>query len=429
MRTIPLGPKTADSIAELVQATDKRKKNWTEPKASSLRIAPRYNTIDCGRYSSRCTYRKYNYMPVVGSYAIIEGGLLHYFWSDEEPTVLEAPFGYIWSEDVNGICIISNDGKKDYHPTSDDLREYSKRHIRSLALANYRTRVRIKREAYKELRFIKKAQKEGARICLKDSLIAGNCRVGTEDFGKRHQLDPSKHYSPNKLLKIANGAASRVKLAVMAGLRRHRSEMKAGMCMLYDHLDGYNRVFEELSDVAKERALRKNYDWNIHDEWYYFVYDMWKEKLEAIGFEDAEIFFSGFSSQGDGACFDADINLDKLTNCMFYAATTYKEAKYWRAINIAVDRDLICGGSIYSVGNYSHENSRGFSIPEIYLQDVPVVDEFEKLLEQIDELRCTLSQEIYSSLSSEYDYLTSDEAIKESLIANECEFNDREDMI
>jgi hypothetical protein len=39
-------------------------------------------------------------------------------------------------------------------------------------------------------------------------------------------------------------------------------------------------------------------------------------------------------------------------------------------------------------------------------------------------MRLDLSQEIYKSLESEYDYLTSDEIIAESLIINEYEFTE-----
>ena len=40
--------------------------------------------------------------------------------------------------------------------------------------------------------------------------------------------------------------------------------------------------------------------------------DYVKISKEDLGFENAEIYYTGFWSQGDGLCFDADINLQKL---------------------------------------------------------------------------------------------------------------------
>lgn len=47
---------------------------------------------------------------------------------------------------------------------------------------------------------------------------------------------------------------------------------------------------------------------SYQNEWYDFIYDDWKETLENAGFINPEIHFSGFWSQGDGACFDAAVH-------------------------------------------------------------------------------------------------------------------------
>ena len=50
----------------------------------------------------------------------------------------------------------------------------------------------------------------------------------------------------------------------------------------------------------------------IDDHWYECVIEDWKAKLKRKGFHEAEIVFSGFGSQGDGASFTATIGSSKL---------------------------------------------------------------------------------------------------------------------
>lgn len=47
-------------------------------------------------------------------------------------------------------------------------------------------------------------------------------------------------------------------------------------------------------------------------DWFSCVLDFWQHALDQIGFENANISFSGFWSQGNGARFTATVNLDKL---------------------------------------------------------------------------------------------------------------------
>jgi hypothetical protein len=51
----------------------------------------------------------------------------------------------------------------------------------------------------------------------------------------------------------------------------------------------------------------------VNDEWAEYVFDLWIAALDEIGFEDAEIRYSGFCSQGDGASFTARVDLAKMS--------------------------------------------------------------------------------------------------------------------
>ena len=73
-------------------------------------------------------------------------------------------------------------------------------------------------------------------------------------------------------------------------------------------LNQEGKVTQKSIERAKAWLQEAATDFN----WYSDVLDIWKDALAQIGFEDAEISFSGFWSQGDGASFTATVDLDKL---------------------------------------------------------------------------------------------------------------------
>jgi hypothetical protein len=62
-------------------------------------------------------------------------------------------------------------------------------------------------------------------------------------------------------------------------------------------------AFSELSDDAQRHALDKLRDLNADHEWWEFTYDDAKQCAAILGIEITRIYFSGFSSQGAGACY------------------------------------------------------------------------------------------------------------------------------
>ncbi len=71
-------------------------------------------------------------------------------------------------------------------------------------------------------------------------------------------------------------------------------------------------LFSELSSEQKAKVIEKYNDINTDHDWSQWTIDDWKEKLERQGFLSPEIYFSGFWSQGDGASFTAEIDLEKF---------------------------------------------------------------------------------------------------------------------
>ena len=181
--------------------------------------------------------------------------------------------------------------------------------------------------------------------------------------------------------------------------------------------------FEELPEETQAKVLDKYRGWNTdHFEWWEWTYDMWKDRLKTYGFTDVKIWFSGFWSQGDGACFDADVDLDCLTNYMFYQSTSYEEARDWRALNIACFNGLVDDPRIVIIDHrYNHENCRTLEYDSNF-QDNKTSEQLVELLGTLEELRYDLCMQIYKDLKKEYEYLTADEQVRESLEINECEF-------
>ena len=217
----------------------RHKKNWRNPLPMTLKIPVRgwqVDVINCGRYSSRCTYTKWEYQAEVTSYAWIKpNGTLLYSFLDNAPVTLTPPRGYRWCRDKNGLRLAANrDDNVDYHPTSEDLLAGIKTIISKLR-ANEASRKEAKKLADTVKKDLLEAEKKGVQVCLQDALRAGNCRAGTLSFARRHNLDTRKHYKPSKLLKI-NDNSGRVRLAVALSIRRHRNEMQAGYCDLSYHM-------------------------------------------------------------------------------------------------------------------------------------------------------------------------------------------------
>jgi hypothetical protein len=87
---------------------------------------------------------------------------------------------------------------------------------------------------------------------------------------------------------------------------------------------------DELPEKLKTRVLDKHRSILVEDDelWAVPVADMWKEKLEAMGFERVEIRYSLGYSQGDGASFISDtIDIKKLCSVLMQQQRTEATAR------------------------------------------------------------------------------------------------------
>ena len=179
--------------------------------------------------------------------------------------------------------------------------------------------------------------------------------------------------------------------------------------------------YDELpTDAAKERAR----DWWLRDgltyDWYESVYDDAKAIGEILGFTIDRISFSGFHSQGDGASFVGSYS---------YAPGWRKRLKAYAPLDADV---LAIGETLQAVqkrnryglqaiigaeGRYSHEGTMRATVEDADGREVSAVEDAAVL-----ECAKDFARWIYSRLEEEHEYLTGDDAVAETLLANEYEF-------
>ena len=197
-----------------------------------------------------------------------------------------------------------------------------------------------------------------------------------------------------------------------------------------------------LSKERRDALLEKHRDANVFDEWWDSVYEMFTETCDAAGIEidthtirtvggkqaqRRSIYFSGFWSQGDGACFDGRVN----NWIKFFEAMKRPDLV---TLYQKTDKGLALTWS--HEGRYYHANCVSFS-SKLWFDNPHDDDEdpllhaawniayeegyvFGKLEETFAEFVRDLMHDLYKLLEEEHDYLTSDEAIAEYILGH-CE--------
>lgn len=180
--------------------------------------------------------------------------------------------------------------------------------------------------------------------------------------------------------------------------------------------------FNELSESAKQKAIESLYNINTGYEWYKYTTEAFKENKDF--FDITNTYFSGFSSQGDGAMFEySGINTDfvnKIIDSLSLPNWKKKVLKHY----------IYVSGDGKQRGHYYHENSCSHNIniesnngAQYYRNIELLIDSVSSTIEDaIIEKYKELAKELYRTLEKEYDYLTSEEAIIETIEVNDYEF-------
>lgn len=194
-----------------------------------------------------------------------------------------------------------------------------------------------------------------------------------------------------------------------------------------------------LSDEARETARAWYRNGAFDYDWFEFVYEDFERICKILGVRlDTRavglygggtrrkpcIWFSGFWSQGDGACFEGLYSHAKAASRNIREHAPKDEELH----RIADTLQAIQRRNFYQLhavvahrGHYYHELSMAISVE----RDSPVSQEMTADAEGavIEALR-DLARWLYRQLEREYDYLTSDEVVDEAIVANEYTFTE-----
>ena len=195
-------------------------------------------------------------------------------------------------------------------------------------------------------------------------------------------------------------------------------------------------TYDELDDAAKQKAREwwTQYVFEDSCDWE-FVYEDAVRMAELMGIEISsspvrlvgggsrqkpDIWFSGFSSQGDGACFEGSYRYKKGA-----VDALKSECNDEDLIRIAYGLQEVQRKHFYKLyatcTHRGHYNHSGCMDVEVEHCD----DQYRDIGEAEEEIRDLLrdfANWIYDQLEREYDYQCSDDCVAENIVANEHEF-------
>ena len=192
-----------------------------------------------------------------------------------------------------------------------------------------------------------------------------------------------------------------------------------------------------LSDEAKDKARAWYREGGFDYDWYDAVYEDFQQIAEMLGIafetrtvrlmgggsrQEPRIFFSGFWSQGDGASFEGFYSYRKNASAAIRAYAPQDTTLH----GIADALQSVQRRNFYQLraeathrSRYHHEYCMAISVT----RDSPTWQDMTADAEDvITEALRDLARWLYRQLEREYEYLTSDEAVDESIIANDYTF-------
>jgi len=189
--------------------------------------------------------------------------------------------------------------------------------------------------------------------------------------------------------------------------------------------------FDELSDSAKEKARWWYREDQLDYDWWEFVYEQADTAAKHLGINidrkgkhTPAIYFSGFSSQGDGACFEGSYRYKKgwkeALQTEFGPGDTLNELlSIGQALQKTQARQFYkLEATCRHRGHYQHSGCMSVEVSHadsMYRDVGDAEDEITTLLRDFADW-------IYTRLNAEHLHLMSDEQVDESIRANEYEF-------
>lgn len=179
------------------------------------------------------------------------------------------------------------------------------------------------------------------------------------------------------------------------------------------------KQFEECDAELQAKILENYREINVEDVNLFENNDIYIQDLADKGFLNPSVSYDLSCCQGSGTSFTcSEFELNLLLEDL---EIKHKE---W-LINI-INEYCEMEAKRNSLANYyTHENTVDFVITSYFQKDLLRIEKAIDAIEKhIEEKRIATCRELHDDLSSDYDYLRSDEQVKETLIANEYHFNE-----
>lgn len=206
------------------------------------------------------------------------------------------------------------------------------------------------------------------------------------------------------------------------------------MRIIEQKIYNYQDLLLPENSSLKDRVISELSDINVnYDDWYQD--DIFKEQCKEKGFNLETLYFSGFYSHGDGAMFEGYIKLDKETESSILESYV-KNQRLVRLIKLGL---ITVSCSFEQYGHYYHHKSYKYNFnveTEGNTKMIGYYYNLEKLIHfnnsiesEITDTFEDLCKNIYKQLEKDYEYLTSEKAILETIETNGYEFNENGEII
>jgi hypothetical protein len=179
--------------------------------------------------------------------------------------------------------------------------------------------------------------------------------------------------------------------------------------------------------MNKDELIEKYRSINVDYEWWDNIYDDNKIEMETKGISVVDMFFSGFYSQGDGACFIGRIDMEKFLKAhqleqKYMAATFFAgQGELWANLDQGNSRyyheNTVSASLVVDSYNNYEEDSTRYQVYET-MQKV-LDDEWKDLEDDVNNICRGYMQDLYRKLRDEHEHLTSDEAVWETIEGDE----------
>ncbi|EGO4528535.1 antitoxin of toxin-antitoxin stability system [Escherichia coli] len=198
-------------------------------------------------------------------------------------------------------------------------------------------------------------------------------------------------------------------------------------------------TLNELSSTAQEKARDGYRQHHADSNWYENVYEDFRAVCDIFGIdlrqrvfrlsngrfmEEPCIWFSGFCSQGDGACFEGRWHWQSATarRVGVYAPQDRELHRIADALQAVQKRNFWqLQAEIHHRGRYCHPYCMDITVTRNSPTGQAMTTDAEAA---VSEALRDLAFWLYRQLENEYDWLTSDAAVDEALLINEYTFTE-----